>query len=57
MNEEEIFALSPAANIQKPISKARTLFDVIAKKLLSQMMGFYLQSRVIISHFLTPHPL
>jgi len=45
MNQEEIFALSPGANIQKPISKASkagTLFDVIAKKLLSQMASLFL---------------
>jgi len=42
MNEEEIFALSPTSNIQKPINKAGTLFDVIAKKLLSQMVSFFL---------------
>jgi len=44
MNNEEIFALSPGANIQKPVSEAGTLFDFISKKLLSQMMGFFLQS-------------
>jgi len=56
MNEEKILALSPGANIQKPVSQAGTPFGVIAKKLLSQMASFFLQSYVI-GHLSHPYPL
>jgi len=42
MNEEEVFAFSPGANIPKSISQAGTLFGVTAKELLSQMASLFL---------------